>query len=160
MKKYVLITILSFIITFVYYSFIYVIFGHLSPNLILIVPLALMFQGRKDTAFFSAFVLGIFSDLFTGLYLGLTSIFMLTTLGLYFQLKNRIGYTKTVTFLATFFSAILYDLFLQVLIYKSSVSLWTSIVHALINCLFIFIVAGLLSYIPKDFLKDNDHDNK
>jgi hypothetical protein len=159
MKKHAVIIITSFIICFIHFSFGYVILGFFSPNPLVIIPLGLLHNNKKNTAFFSAFTLGLFADLFTGGFIGFMPLVILMLVGVYLATRYRLGQFSFITAIVVWLSSIVLDQVVHRIVYAQQFILWHSLVQATINVVFVFVFIKFLHKLPKgDWLgKKNDN---
>ena len=145
MRTYIFLGITYFIFVFLYVSFISPLFGFLAPDLIVFVPLSLAYLDKKKYAYFSAFILGFYLDLFFGTTLGTTSLFLLICLYIYTFAKERIPYKLGVFgFFALLFSFMHYFLLARFL-YNDVVSPSNLLLILLSNGLACFLVLWITS---------------
>ncbi len=160
MKRYAILTIASFIFSFIYFSLIFVVFGFLTPNFLIIIPISFMYKNKSEAAYFLAFVLGIFTDLLVGHYLGVTSIYLILLVAVFSQLKYRVGYVNVITAIIVFGGSLIYDSLLQYVIYGTRFELWQSLTQSVISVVFTFITIKALNLIPAGYWSKDSNVNK
>lgn len=160
MKRYVTLTLSLFLISFVYHAFFSVIFGSYTPNLLISLPLALAFKNKSQAALFSAFLLGIFADLFASGILGITSIYILVILYLYLILKTRIAYLTTLTLLWIFIANLVQQVIIQNLLYSNYFNVWHVFVQGLTTMFVTVFFVKSLNFFPREFLANKNNVDK
>lgn len=160
MKRYVTLTLSIFIISFVYHAFFSVIFGSYTPNLLISLPLALAYKNKSQAALFSAFLLGIFADLFVSGILGITSIYLLVTVYIYLILKTRIAYISTLTLVWIFVANLVQQVLIQNLIYSNYFNVWHVFVQGITTIFVTVFFVKSLNFFPREFLANKNNVDK
>lgn len=160
MKRYVTLTLSIFIISFVYHAFFCVIFGSYTPNLLISLPLALAYKNKSQAALFSAFLLGIFADLFVSGILGITSIYLLVTVYIYLILKTRIAYISTLTLVWIFVANLVQQVLIQNLIYSNYFNVWHVCVQGITTIFVTVFFVKSLNFFPREFLANKNNVDK
>lgn len=143
-----------------YHAFFCVIFGSYTPNLLISLPLALAYKNKSQAALFSAFLLGIFADLFVSGILGITSIYLLVTVYIYLILKTRIAYISTLTLVWIFVANLVQQVLIQNLIYSNYFNVWHVCVQGITTIFVTVFFVKSLNFFPREFLANKNNVDK
>ena len=153
MRKYLIVLVISFFISFFQYTFLNSLLVKYSPDISLILLTIYYIHTSKkkiyaeDVRYFMAFCLGLFGSLFSNIPLGLLSIYYVVILILISFLSKHTSHV-----LAVLYMSLLLGRFAFLFLYEVTLAININYSLILLNCMITFFVFILSFY----FLNNNN----